>query len=133
MSEKPDFSGGVDHIHLYAPDRDAAAQWYEQMLGFTVVEEMAFWANDSNGPLTIQNAAGSIHLAIFKSDVSKPFSIAFGASGEEYLQWRAYLADAPLDVAERAHQISWSLYFNDPYGNEIEITTYDYDAISAAA
>ena len=133
MTQKPDFSGGVDHIHLYAPDREAAAKWYEEVLGFEVVEHMAFWAKDPGGPLTLQNPKGAIHLAVFRSDKQKPFSLAFGASGEEYLQWRTYLKTAPVSLAEKEHQISWSLYFNDPYGNEIEITTYDYDAVSASA
>ena len=44
---------GIDHIHVYVSDREQAAAWYERVLGFTIIDKLAFWANDPRGPLTI--------------------------------------------------------------------------------
>jgi len=123
----------IDHVHLYAPDREAVVTWYRAILGFAIVKELTLWAEDTRGPLTIEDASGMIHLAIFQSDVKKPFSLAFGVSGGEYLKWRSYLEQKHLLARERDHTLSWSLYFDDPFGNGLEITTYDYAEVSAAA
>jgi hypothetical protein len=30
------------------------------------------------------------------------------------------------------HDLSFSVYFTDPYGNRLELTTYDHGAVAAA-
>ena len=42
-------------------------------------------------------------------------------------QARPVHADAVVD-----HQQAYSIYFADPYGHRLEVTTYDYDAVRAA-
>ena len=125
----PKLSGGVDHIHMYVPSRRKAADWYARVLSFEPVPELAFWAEPDNGPLTLRNPEDTIHLALFRSAEPRPVSLAFGASGEEYLAWRAHLGAASIETRERDHAVSWSTYFADPFGNQIEITTYDHAAV----
>lgn len=125
----PNISGGIDHIHVYAPDRVEAAQWYLDVLDFKPVDAMKMWAEDSGGPLTIEDRAGKIHLAIFSRDFKKPVSLAFGVSAPEYKAWKTHLTDQGLEIAERDHDLSWSIYIKDPYGNEIEFTTYEVDKL----
>jgi len=123
---------GIDHVHVYARDREAAAIWYQEILGFTVVETYRFWAEREYGPLTIQDASETIHIALFKSDEFIPDSVlAFGVSGNEFLKWKAYLENK--DILKRCsdHSKMWSLYFNDLDGNGLEITTADYDTVAA--
>ncbi|RLQ20699.1 hypothetical protein DWB85_16345 [Seongchinamella sediminis] len=36
----PQFTG-IDHVHLYVPRRDEAADWYMQVLDFRVVADAA--------------------------------------------------------------------------------------------
>ncbi len=122
----PTISGGIDHIHIYASDREAAAVWYEDTLGLTPDPLAIEWARDPSGPLVVQDLAGSLHLAIFKSGQLKPQSFAFGVNGEEYENWIEHLKQSGVEVVERDHDISWSIYFNDPYENELEITTSDH-------
>jgi len=126
----PKISGGIDHIHIYAPDREAAADWYAETLGLTPDPVTAVWADDPSGPLTVQDASGHIHLAIFKAPQPKPQSFAFGVSGEEYESWRDHLTGKGLDVIESDHAISWSIYITDPYENQLEFTTYDHAYIT---
>ncbi len=130
MSTIPKFSG-IDHIHIYVPDRAAAAKWYQQMLGFRVVESLLPWADNEQGPLTLEDASGRVHLALFKIAEFKPGSaLAFGASGEEFLNWKRYLEKHGLLKRLSDHTLAWSLYFEDPYGNQHEITTDQYKQVA---
>jgi catechol 2,3-dioxygenase-like lactoylglutathione lyase family enzyme len=121
-----------DHIHVYTPDRAAAEKWYARVMGFTRVQDLAFWAPDG-GPLTLGDASGTIHLALFERPAEKCRStIALAATAAQFLEWRAHLGDAlgrTIDAVD--HGVSWSLYFSDPDGNPYEITSYEYEALSA--
>ena len=123
---------GIDHVHVYARDREAAATWYKDILGFSVVEEYRFWSEHEYGPLTIQDASETIHLALFKSDDFIPDSVlAFGVNGSEFLKWKAYLEEKDLLKRCSDHSKMWSLYFSDLDENGLEITTADYDIVAA--
>jgi catechol-2,3-dioxygenase len=121
-----------DHIHVYVADRAAAEVWYRRVLGFTRTEALAFWATDG-GPLTLQNASGSIHLALFERPrQANRAMIALRASAAQFTQWLAHLRrelDAEIGVED--HALAFSLYFKDPDGNPYEITTYEYSEAKA--
>jgi catechol 2,3-dioxygenase-like lactoylglutathione lyase family enzyme len=121
----------IDHIHIYVSDRSAAEHWYRAVMGLTRVEEFAFWATDG-GPLTLANASGEIHLALFERPTqSRHATIAFGVTAEHFLAWREHLRGIPALAVELAdHSISWSLYFCDPDGNPYEITSYEYQSLA---
>ncbi len=122
---------GIDHVHVYVADWAAAEAWYRRVLGFSRVEALMPWAVD-NGPLTIENADGSIHLALFQTDRRPPIStVAFGATGEEFLAWKDHLEAAQLTLRVTDHRLAYSLYFSDPDGNTYEITTYDHEHVRA--
>ncbi len=71
---------GIDHVHVYVGDRDEALRWYFEVLGFRPLEEFSAWAT-KNGPLTLGDATGSVHLALFERKGVPPTStIAFGAT-----------------------------------------------------
>lgn len=123
----PGLSGAIDHIHVYVPSRHKAAGWYRENLGFTVMEEYAFWATDDRGPLTIADPRNAIHLALFRSEKSRPVSLAFGASRDEYRAWKTHLDSVGIEFRESDHDLSHSIYFDDPFENHIEITTYEID------
>lgn len=119
----------VDHIHVFVADRPAAEKWYARVLGFTRIKALEGWAADG-GPLTIQNDAGTVHLALFERPAEKCWStIALGVGAGEFLAWQAHLSqmlDQPPSVED--HDLSLSLYFDDPDGNPYEITTYEVQA-----
>ncbi len=129
---RPTVSGGIDHVHVYAPSREGAAEWYRDVFGFETVESLAFWAEDPQGPLTIADPEGRIHLAIFTRTEPKPVSLAFRVTGTEYIAWRLYFRERGLRSRERNHDKSWSIYVVDPFENEIEVTTYDYSEVTVA-
>jgi len=119
-----------DHIHIYVADRAAAEQWYRDVLGLHRSLELEFWAEDG-GPLTIQNASGSIHLALFERPAQSCRSVvALRVGARQYKEWKAHLQVLlPGQVSEEDHAASWSLYFTDPDANPYEITTYEVQAL----
>lgn len=115
----------IDHVHVSVKDRSEAEQWYKNVLGFARVAEFDQWATDK-GPLTIGNAQGNIHLALFESANVQNTVIAFSVTAENFFAWIEHLKDNGIATNIIDHDLSWSIYFRDPDGNPFEITTYDY-------
>jgi catechol 2,3-dioxygenase-like lactoylglutathione lyase family enzyme len=133
----------LDHVHVYVSDRAKAAEWYERVLGLTVVEKTKVWAEDPDGPLSISSDGGNTELALFQrpTDVppAKRQTIAFRVDAAGFRAFLSRLDEHPVfdlegrqvtaqDISD--HQLSFSLYFCDPDGNSYEITTYDYAEIA---
>ena len=58
-------------------------------------------------------------------------TIALATSAEGLLAWQRHLALALGKEPPRVdHEVSWSIYFEDPDGNPFEITTYDHAALA---
>ena len=121
----------VDHIHVFVADRAEAEQWYARVMGLERLEALEFWAPDG-GPLTVGNRSGIIHIALFERLAAKCRStIALGTTAEGLLAWRRHLeAELGRPVEMVDHQVSWSLYIEDPDGNPYEVTTYEYEALA---
>jgi len=134
----------VDHVELLVPDRYEAARWYEQVFGLTVVPGYEFWAEDPGGPLMMSSDGGSARLALFKGTPQgkEPPTgfrlVAFRVSGAQFLAFLQRLNALRLsDHRDRAvtadlvsdHDLAFSIYFNDPWGNRFEVTTYDHEVV----
>jgi catechol-2,3-dioxygenase len=120
----------VDHLHVNVGSWSEAEEWYLSVLGFKRINALMGWAVE-NGPLTIENPEGTIHLALFESENPKTTDvIAFGATGEEFLNWKAHLEGHGLKLRVTDHKLAYSLYFNDPWQNSHEITTYERDYVA---
>lgn len=115
-----------DHVHVFVQDRAASEQWYAEVLGLERTEELAFWSA-GGGPLTLQDPAGTVHIALFERPRQQTRStVALRVSGRDFWAWRAHLKTVPgLEVIEEDHDVSVSLYFEDPDGNPYEITSYE--------
>lgn len=116
----------IDHLHLHVSDRPAAEAWYARVLGLRRLIEFEHWAADG-GPLTLSDAAGQLHLALFERPPQGGMpTIALRVSAGGLLDWRAHLrrelGQAPALVD---HGESRSIYFKDPDGNGFEITSYE--------
>ena len=121
-----------DHVHVFVEDREASERWYARVLGFIRSQELEFWAT-SGGPLTLQNAEATVHLALFERPPQKCRStIALRVGAAAFFEWAGHLGNTlGRQVLPVDHEVSWSLYFDDPDGNPFEITTYEYEAIKA--
>jgi len=126
MTAMPPELQAFDHVHVYVADRARAEAWYAEVLGLRRCEALAFWAADG-GPLTLQNAAGTIHIALFERPPQPCRSVvALRVDAASYRAWQAHLGAALRgEVSEEHHDVSISLYFRDPDGNPYELTTYE--------
>ncbi len=122
----------IDHIHVYVADREQAAQWYTRTLGFTPDPALARWAQDPRGPLTLTDASGKVHIALFASDKPPSSTAAFGVDGKQFLAWKTHLEQEGLTLRLTDHALCWSMYFEDPDGNLHELTTYDHPQVTQA-
>ena len=121
---------GIDHVHVYVHSWAEAEEWYQTVMGFKRVDALMPWAV-KNGPLTVEDPEGNVHLAFFERDDNPNTSaIAFGTSGEEFLAWKSHLEGHDLELRVTDHKMAYSLYFSDPWGNLHEITTYERDFVA---
>jgi len=135
----------IDHVELFVPDRYEAARWYERVLGLRIVPECEAWAA-GGGPLMISSDEGSTKLALFEGtpDASTHAAafrrVAFRVTADGFAEFLRRLPElALLDSRNRPvvrdsvvdHQLSYSIYFNDPWTHQLEVTTYEYDDVSA--
>jgi catechol 2,3-dioxygenase-like lactoylglutathione lyase family enzyme len=123
-----------DHIELYVADREQAVAWYGDWLGFRPMPEHADWV--ATGPVMMRTAEGGAMLALFLGaplGAEKPKGwrrLAMGATATEFVAFfRRYQASGQKITGPSDHQKSWSVYFTDPWGNPLEVTTYDYAAV----
>jgi catechol 2,3-dioxygenase-like lactoylglutathione lyase family enzyme len=137
----------LDHVEMFVPNRHEAAEWYKRVLGLEIVPEYEFWAQDLQGPLMISSDCGSTKLALFRgpTDSAEGGSgfrlVAFRVDGGGFIAFvrrleslqlrdhrgRAVTVDSVVD-----HDKAYSVYFSDPYGHRLEVTSYDHDALRKA-
>jgi catechol 2,3-dioxygenase-like lactoylglutathione lyase family enzyme len=137
----------IDHVELFVPDRRAAAEWYHQVLGLAIVEEFEAWAAHPRGPLMISSDGGRTKLALFEGapQGGRPTAgfhlVAFRVDAAGFLaflgrlDWLDLRDDRDGPVTRGAvvdHEQAFSLYFCDPYGHRLELTTYDASDTRAA-
>jgi catechol 2,3-dioxygenase-like lactoylglutathione lyase family enzyme len=145
MSESGEFQvEQIDHVELYVPGRFAAASWYQKVLGLEIVAGYEHWADNLEGPLMISSDGGRTKLALFRGpsqagkDITGIIRVAFRVDAAGFID---FLASVPrLGLKDRLgrtvtadlvkdHDQSFSIYFCDPYGNLLEVTTYDYQEL----
>ncbi|GEN37409.1 MAG: catechol 2,3-dioxygenase [Pseudoalteromonas tetraodonis] len=119
---------GIDHCHLNVQSLTQAVDWYEKVLGFTVVEELAFWNEKGKGPLTLEDENASTRLALFEAPGTSK-GIAFAAAGEQFIAWLAHFEQLEIKTILADHGVTFSMYFKDNSGNSHEITSHDYRII----
>ena len=130
----------IDHVELFVPDRYRAAQWYAHTLGLQIVPECEIWAVDG-GPLMISSDGGSTKLALFEgqpvagTQTTAFRRVAFRVNAGGFQEFVRRLPELALtDARGRSvtagsvvdHRQAYSIYFDDPYGHQLEVTTYDY-------
>ena len=137
----------IDHVEMFVPDRREAADWYARVLGLRLVRGFEQWAEDPRGPLMISSDNASTKLALFEGgpqgsrETSGFQLVAFRVDAAGFLRFLERLADLNLVdhrgrvVTHRLavdHDRAFSIYFCDPYGHRLEVTTYDHDATRTA-
>ena len=134
----------IDHVELFVPDQYQAGAWYEQVLGLEIVPEHEHWATNE-GPLMLSSDGSRTMLALFAGEprgsrqTAGHHRVAFRVTASGFLRFLERLVHYPVfnDSGHRVtkadivdHSKAFSIYFNDPYGNRYEITTYDTNYVA---
>ena len=122
---------GLLEACLYAPDLEAAENFYRKILG------LAVYSRDPGRDIFFRCARG-MFLVFNPSQTSRsgnsgvpqhgatgPGHVAFRVEDEEVEDWKAHLRAQGVEIEK---ELSWpgggrSLYFRDPAGNSVELAT----------
>lgn len=121
---------GIDHVAMRVRDVSRSVAWYRDVLGLERMHESAW------GDFPAVVGAGTTSLALFPSptpDAGRPGTgpdvsirhIAFRVGRGTFDQARAALAAHGITATFDDHVAAHSLYFTDPDGHQLEITTYE--------
>jgi catechol 2,3-dioxygenase-like lactoylglutathione lyase family enzyme len=138
---------GIDHVAMSVPDVERAAQWYIDVLGF----ERRFSEMWNGIPVFIGKGTTAIALFPAQSNTTassakataagskseragvRMLHLAFRANRKSFLAARDELKQRGIRFEFQDHEISHSIYFSDPDGHELEITTYDLEGAAPSA
>jgi catechol 2,3-dioxygenase-like lactoylglutathione lyase family enzyme len=128
---------GIDHVAISVRDVEAAANWYIDVLGF----ERRYQEMWEGIPIFIGKGTTAIALFPVRSDERassakaataasargevRMHHLAFRANRENFLAAQEELKQRGIQFEFQDHEISQSIYFHDPDGHNLEITTYD--------
>ena len=121
----------IDHVEVFVSDIESAARWYQEVMG---LEEIHRW---EPGPVMI--GTGGTLLALFPArSPAEPATntestripgwrrVAWKTDHKGFSEAQRHLSELEIPFAGPIdHDISWSIYFADPDGNPLEITTYE--------
>ena len=124
---------GIDHVALAVRDVPASARWYAEVLGL----ERRF--ADVWGDFPAVVCAGVTCLALFPVGTDRPQPppargtlamrhVAFRVDRVNFARAQAALVARGIAYRVEDHAAALSLYFADPDGHQLEITTYERGA-----
>lgn len=139
---------GIDHVAMSVRDVAAAADWYIDVLGF----ERRYQEMWDGIPVFIGKGTTSIALFPAKPNATsrslaamasapaacerggvRMLHLAFRANRRSFLAAQEELKQRGIKLEFQDHEISHSIYFSDPDGHQLEITTYDLEGTAQSA
>jgi catechol 2,3-dioxygenase-like lactoylglutathione lyase family enzyme len=121
---------GIDHVAMSVRNVEHSAQWYIDVLGFER-RHQGMW--DS---IPIFIGKGTTSIALFRATSNarstsatrgdvRMLHLAFRANHKNFLAAQEELKQLGIRFEFQDHEISHSIYFSDPDGHKLEITTYE--------
>jgi catechol 2,3-dioxygenase-like lactoylglutathione lyase family enzyme len=122
----------LDHVALTVRDVQRSIAWYRDVLGLERRHEQAW------GDYPVMLFAGDTGLALFEergpvSDAPDSRGatimrhVAFQVDRVNFVKAQETLRERGIEFDFQDHAISQSIYFRDPDGYELELTTYELE------
>ncbi len=121
---------GLDHIAITVSDMDRSIAWYQDKLGLERIQ-VDSWAGvptfmvSGSGGLALFPAGDGSRLPDGESGTPAVRHIAFRATRQDFEAAQSSLAAHGVSFTFQDHEIAHSIYFSDPDGHQLEITTYE--------
>lgn len=127
----------IDHVALLVRDVESSVRWYEDVLGLDRLHR------DVWGSFPAVVGKGGTSLALFPVDSPSPNPppgrdtlcvrhIAFRVDHANFVAAQIELERRGIPFELQGHRIARSIYFKDPDGHQLEITTYDLSSAATA-
>ena len=123
---------GIDHVALTVRDVEEAAKWYADVLGFDQRYE-GMWSGiptfigKGNTAIALFPASDGDSKSAARTSKIRMLHLAFRADHDGFLAAQEELKKRGIKFEVQDHEISHSIYFADPDGHQLEITTYDLE------
>ena len=121
---------GIDHVALAVRDVEEAAKWYADVLGFErryegMWDGIPTFIGKGNTAIALFPARGGNSKPAARTGEIRMLHLAFRANRNGFLSAQEELKRRGIKFEFQDHEISHSIYFSDPDGHQIEITTYE--------
>jgi catechol 2,3-dioxygenase-like lactoylglutathione lyase family enzyme len=121
---------GIDHIALAVRDVERSAQWYIDVLGFErryegMWDGIPTFIGKENTAIALFPARENLSKSAVRTGDIRMLHLAFRAGRENFVAAQKELNGRGIKFEFQDHEISHSIYFRDPDGHQLEITTYD--------
>jgi len=120
----------IDHVAITVTNIENSIKWYQEVLN------LERYYKDAWDGVPIMLGRGGTCIALFKVKSKNPspspdwntiamMHLAFRADRKNFEEAQKQLTQKNISFSFADHDISHSIYFKDPDGHEIEITTYE--------
>ena len=123
---------GIDHVALAVRDVERSANWYIEVLGFERLHERMWdgiptFIGKGNTAIALFPASDGDSKSAARTSKIRMLHLAFRADHDGFLAAQEELKKRGIKFEFQDHEISHSIYFADPDGHQLEITTYDLE------